>query len=146
MLYVQLLNGRVHRYPYSIRQFQIDNPGLAIADTITDAELAAYDIYPVMMTEFPAHDQRSYNVEQLEPEFVDGTWRQRFLVSQLPVDQAAQRHRNARNKLLLNSDWTQGKDIPDTISAPWAQYRQQLRELPLADGFPYSHLWPVPPE
>ena len=53
--------------------------------------------------------------------------------------------RNARNDLLAASDWTQGKDIPDAISNPWAAYRQLLRDLPNQEGFPTNIEWPVLP-
>lgn len=50
-----------------------------------------------------------------------------------------------RNKLLAASDWTQGGDIPASISAPWAAYRQALRDLPSQEGFPSTITWPIQP-
>jgi len=50
-----------------------------------------------------------------------------------------------RNVLLTESDWTQGKDIPDSISTPWATYRQGLRDLPDQEGFPWDVTWPEKP-
>ena len=54
--------------------------------------------------------------------------------------------RNERNRKLYECDWTQGKDIPDSISIPWATYRQELRDVPSQPGFPYNVVWPTPPE
>jgi len=40
--------------------------------------------------------------------------------------------RNQRDQLLAQSDWTQMPDSPlgAEVKAAWAQYRQELRDLP----------------
>ncbi len=38
--------------------------------------------------------------------------------------------REKRNKLLVESDWTQGFDVPVGIRTSWQSYRQNLRDLP----------------
>ena len=38
--------------------------------------------------------------------------------------------RNARNRLLLESDWTQLEDVPVTTKSKYKEYRQELRDLP----------------
>jgi hypothetical protein len=40
--------------------------------------------------------------------------------------------RNQRDQLLAQSDWTQMPDSPlsPEVKAAWAQYRQELRDLP----------------
>lgn len=62
----------------------------------------------------------------------------------LRINSSAARAR--RNMLLSQSDWTQGKDIPDNISTPWAVYRQALRDITSQSGFPQSIEWPTPPQ
>tara|TARA_R100001460_G_C3557616_1_gene175616 strand:- start:3269 stop:3664 length:396 start_codon:yes stop_codon:yes gene_type:complete len=58
--------------------------------------------------------------------------------------------RDLRSKYLMLSDWTQAADSPltDTKKAEWANYRQQLRDLP-ADAGSYSTIddivWPTKP-
>lgn len=37
--------------------------------------------------------------------------------------------REKRNKLLLESDWTQLPDVPSELKAKWAIYRQALRDI-----------------
>lgn len=54
--------------------------------------------------------------------------------------------RNKRNELLKNSDWTQGKDIPETISNKYLIYRQALRDITTQSGFPNEITWPTQPE
>lgn len=50
-----------------------------------------------------------------------------------------------RNKLLLDSDYTQLGDVSKNKSA-WAIYRQQLRDLPQTVTDPLNVTWPTPPE
>jgi hypothetical protein len=51
--------------------------------------------------------------------------------------------RMRRDGALAASDWTQTADSPVDRQA-WATYRQQLRDLPTADGWPFVNL-PHPP-
>tara|TARA_R110000822_G_scaffold307858_1_gene435308 strand:- start:72 stop:449 length:378 start_codon:yes stop_codon:yes gene_type:complete len=53
--------------------------------------------------------------------------------------------RITRNKLLLNSDWTQVSDSPVSKS-DWATYRQSLRDLPSNTEDPSNVNWPNEPE
>jgi len=50
--------------------------------------------------------------------------------------------RQQRNRRLAALDWTQGKDIPDSISSPAAFVRQGLRDVPNQEGFPWAVVWP----
>lgn len=54
--------------------------------------------------------------------------------------------RMKRDMLLQQSDWTQGKDVPDSISSAWAPYRQALRDISSQQGFPNTVTWPTQPE
>jgi hypothetical protein len=51
-----------------------------------------------------------------------------------------------RDDLLAACDWTQTVDSPldDATKAAWATYRQELRDLPSAEGFP-NVAFPTPP-
>lgn len=55
--------------------------------------------------------------------------------------------RAERNRLLAESDWTQGADSPlsNEQKAAWATYRQALRDVPEQPGFPYDVVWPTQP-
>lgn len=56
--------------------------------------------------------------------------------------------REARNKLLELSDWTQLADAPisQEMKLLWAEYRQALREIPQQAGFPDNVAWPARPD
>jgi hypothetical protein len=64
---------------------------------------------------------------------------------QFENDNQASRVRQQRDQLLFQCDWTQAKDIPDTLSTPWATYRQALRDVPEQEGFPWNVQWPEQP-
>jgi hypothetical protein len=53
--------------------------------------------------------------------------------------------RGQRNGLLLASDWTQLPDVPEGVAGVWAQYRQNLRDVPQQAGFPAAIEWPAQP-
>lgn len=63
----------------------------------------------------------------------------------LPI--IAAQARAQRDKLLLETDWTQTLDAPidtDTREA-YRAYRQALRDIPEQEGFPRSIVWPELP-
>lgn len=66
-------------------------------------------------------------------------------MSDSDIDSHSTSIRQLRNQLLSESDWTQGKDIPDAMSAAWQPYRQALRDLPNQTGFPFNVEWPNQP-
>ena len=51
-----------------------------------------------------------------------------------------------RNKLLLDSDWTQLPDVSLPNVADWRTYRQTLRDVPKQTGFPTTIIWPIAPQ
>ena len=56
--------------------------------------------------------------------------------------------RSERDQLLKDSDWTQLADkggLADSKVTEWATYRQSLRDLPTASGWPHTHTLPTKP-
>lgn len=100
---------------------------------------------------FLPHDARSEKLVSCDPYIQDG-WA--YTVEVQPkseeelaadLDAEAARVRATRNRLLADCDWTQGKDISDEVSIPWAAYRQELRDVPAQEGFPSEVIWPDKP-
>lgn len=52
--------------------------------------------------------------------------------------------RAERNRRLTECDWTQLADA-SVNSLAWANYRQELRDIPQQAGFPASVIWPEKP-
>ena len=83
----------------------------------------------------------------------DGQWFTKHSVADMEQEakdaldaQQAKSLREERNRKIAETDWTQGKDIPDNISSKWAVYRQALRDVPAQAGFPWDVQWPTQPE
>ena len=64
-------------------------------------------------------------------------------------DRLAAEHRETRNELLAESDWTQFNDSPltDEAKTSWATYRTALRDLPTHENWPSLEDadWPTQP-
>jgi hypothetical protein len=82
-------------------------------------------------------------------EQISGKWYTKYSVSNMDVDAIATKDaeqaksvRATRDAKLAALDWTQGKDIPSSISSPAALVRQGLRDVPSQTGFPWEITWP----
>lgn len=53
--------------------------------------------------------------------------------------------RSKRDRLLIETDWTQGRDVVLSNDAEWKTYRQALRDLSSQSGFPSNVTWPTKP-
>ena len=88
-------------------------------------------------------------------EQVSGRWQTKFKVVTADTDgrtsidtSAAESKRTERDQLLKESDWTQLADkagLADSKVTEWATYRQSLRDLPTASGWPHTHTLPTKP-
>jgi hypothetical protein len=96
-------------------------------------------------------------------EQVDGRWQTKYILGPIFTDnengtaaeqeaaykaakdaEQAQRVRDDRNKRLSDCDWTQLADSP-VDKTVWATYRQELRDITKAEGFPWTMNWPTKP-
>ena len=68
------------------------------------------------------------------------------IVEQGKYDVTWEQVRKERNQALLDSDWRAGKDV--TLTTPWRDFRQALRDLPQdhAEANDAADSWPTPPE
>ena len=80
---------------------------------------------------------------------IDGKWYTKYSVAEMEQEakdaldaQQAKSARATRDAKLAALDWTQGKDIPDSISSPAALARQALRDITSQAGFPWELTWP----
>jgi len=76
-------------------------------------------------------------------EQIDGKWYTKYSVADMNDEAKAAKDaeqaksvRQTRDDKLKDSDWTQAADSP-VNKETWATYRQALRDLPNAEGFPW---------
>jgi hypothetical protein len=151
-MYVKIEKNKVKVYPYSDLQLKSDNPSVSFPDIITDELRASFGMHRVVVSDPPevSHINR---VVEANPVLISGAWMQQWKVEQLSTEELSEKtgkewetFREKRADLLSKSDWTQGKDIPEEISVPWAEYRQKLRDIPSTGVSPFNIVWPSPPK
>jgi hypothetical protein len=70
-------------------------------------------------------------------------WSTKAWIPDFALADGAARSRRARE--LRECDWTQLPDVPPPTAALWATYRQALRDITAAPGYPFTMEWPSPP-
>ena len=151
-MFAYVENGQVEIYPLSINTLKGKHPNVSFPKKLTDlSEPETWNVFPVLAVNPPTYDEATHFLEEGSPALVDEQWQQTWSViaysdRQLAsaADQQAQQVRAERNRLLIESDWTQLADSPVDKTA-WATYRQALRDLPQQVGFPSDVTWPVAP-
>jgi hypothetical protein len=147
-------NGAVSKYPYTVAQLRQAHPSTSFPKNPSDESLAEFGVLRVFNTTPPEYDAMTQTLEEATPVFdaTDARWVQVWVVRDLTEEEIqtrtesqAQSVRADRNSRLAGCDWTQGKDIPDVVSVPWAVYRQALRDVPEQAGFPWDIEWPEQP-
>ena len=160
-MFAEVNNQTVVTYPYDYDTLVKKNPSTRFPqeDLVTlyqgtEANLAGNELVRVVMADEPTYDKKTQAaVQDSQPSLVGGVWTLGWSIQTLSAeDQAAKQTqqativRNDRNRRLSDTDWTQGKDIPDNVSGIWATYRQALRDVPAQSGFPWEVTWPAKPE
>ena len=153
-MYAKIINNEVVKFPYFIQELKTENPYTSFADNIeVDFDtLAEFNVYRVFETIQPEFNTLTEIVVKGAIVLVNNRWEVSWDVVALTDDEIAvltnskaEEVRAERNRLLAECDWTQYKDISDEVSALWAPYRQQLRDITLQDGFPFNVEFPVKP-
>ena len=132
------------RHQYQGRKYTIPLPNSV-------AEELGYDLITI-----PARPSSTIyqNVNRDGEELKDGVWTAKWKVVDMTDDEKAEFDKNfietermERDIRLERSDWTQFTDSPlaDSKKAEWKTYRQALRDMPTASGWPHTHTWPTSP-
>jgi hypothetical protein len=132
---------------YSLERLRLDHPDTSFPDVMTNERLAEWGVFPVIPTDCPLAPPGKI-IEEALPLLIDGEWKQQWTLRDATAEETLARAtevRNERNSRLSNTDWSQGRDIPDNIQQLFAPYRQALRDVPEQPGFPWDILWPMEP-
>lgn len=131
-------------------EFRAMQPNTSFPPILTVDILDAFGADAVMNGPTPTADRYQTIVRDGIQE-INGKWFTKFIAVDMPQEAKdaldishAAIQRSERNRRLAETDWTQVEDAPVDKTA-WAAYRQQLRELPNQQGFPWEVDWPVPP-
>lgn len=142
-MYVKIANNEVEEFPYTLDQLKRDNPNVSFPQTISSGTLASYNVFPVTLTEPPAHDQLVELVTTANPTLVDGVWTQAWTKVNRTEEEASSNIRAERDSRLLATDYLALSD--QTLSTAMTTYRQALRDVPSQSGFPFNVTWPTKP-
>ena len=150
-MYVLAPNQTVEKFPYSIGDLRRDNRNTSFPRNPSEQMLADWNVFPVKDRPAPAFDPATENCNQTNPTLENGEWVMTWQVSPASAEEIAERlerksldARQQRNQLLADCDWTQLSDAPVSSSA-WANYRQELRDIPEQESFPWNINWPEEP-
>lgn len=141
MQYIKLTNGIPE--VYSIGQLLRDNPNVSFPKTLTDILLEDWGIYPLKISDKPEYDPVKEICIKGEITEVNGVWTQGWKIENIPQERIEASIRSQRNNLLQQTDWMALSD--NTLTQPWVEYRQALRDITNQAGFPYSVVWPTKP-
>lgn len=145
--------GVVKQYPYGVGELKQANPNTSFPNQMSDAALEDFGVYRVYFDTPPAIEATQV-LEEDNPVFASDAqrWTQVWRVRDMNAEEVQQRDdaqaaqvRAERNRLLVESDWTQVLDAAVDQTA-WATYRQALRDITAQEGFPWSVQWPTQPE
>lgn len=160
-MFAEVNNQTVVTFPYDYDTLVKKNPStrfpqedLLTLYAGTEDNLAGNELVRVVMADEPSYDSKAQTaVLNSQPSLVNGAWTLGWSVQALSAEEQAAKQtqqakvaREDRNKRLAETDWTQGKDIPEGVSSVWAVYRQALRDVPAQSGFPWEITWPAQPE
>ena len=127
------------RYPIDLRK---EFPNTSFPDIIKRHNVP-HGVHIVQGSQIPELPDNKHKILEGRPEFKNGVWTEVWYVvpySQEEIDEKKKELRKARNTLLMHTDWTQLPDIPKETSNKYKKYRQQLRDLPQQDDFPFVEL------
>ena len=150
----------------TISEFKAEHPRTAFPKRINNLVLDSYGYDPVLNGAEPSASGPYESVVRDGVEEVDGQWYTKFVIGPVFTDndegtaaeqetayraridsEAEARVRGTRASKLAASDWTVLTDSPLTTAkkTEWKTYRQALRDITSAEGFPHDVTWPSEP-
>jgi len=148
-MYAKVEKDTVIKFPYTMDDLRADYPTASISANLSDPLLAHLGLVRVVVTGAPEHDSTKEVAEQSGCVFNREKLRWETAWSLRPITEGeikakADEVRSQRNNKLTRCDWTQVLDA-QVDRAAWADYRQQLRDIPDQSGFPFAVVWPQEP-
>lgn len=150
-MWAKVQDGVIVAYPYGLKELRQDRPSISFPDEMPVERLAEFGIVRVVSFDPPWHDPLTQNCTRGWPTKSGDVWVETWNVTTASPEDAAERTKSKaaevrylRDRKLAESDWTQLADTPVNQEA-WATYRQSLRDITSAPGFPGNINWPSAP-
>lgn len=148
-MYARIEKGQVIEYPILDIRSMYPNTSFPLEIKDTDLPDGLVIVYPEL--EIPSI-QSGKKIEESLPVLVNGKYHRKYVLVNISNEEnlqltasKAMEVRMKRDQLLAKSDWTQFKDISESVSTLWAPYRQALRDITDQPGFPFNIVWPQDP-
>ena len=150
MWYVQAQGDTFIRHIFDVEPTQWDADNYCYARRLTEEQVERFGVHKKQIVTPPYHEPATQSLDEGPALLIDGVWTQNYIVTDLSADESAAKVgsqwnviRAERNKLLVESDWTQLPDAP-VDAAVWATYRQALRDV-TTQANPFAIVWPESP-
>lgn len=150
MWYVQAQGDTFIRHIFDVEPTQWDADNYCYARRLTEEQVEHFGVHKKQIVTPPYHEPATQSLDEGPALLIDGVWTQNYIVTDLSADESAAKVgaqwnviRAERNKLLVESDWTQLPDAP-VDAAAWATYRQALRDV-TTQANPFAIVWPQGP-
>jgi hypothetical protein len=150
MWYVQAQGDTFIRHIFDVEPTQWDADNYCYARNLTNEQVERFGVHKKQIVTPPYHEPATQSLDEGPALLIDGVWTQNYSVTNLSADESAAKVeaqwpiiRAERNKLLVESDWTQLPDAP-VDAAVWATYRQALRDV-TDQANPFAIVWPESP-
>jgi hypothetical protein len=150
LYYVQANGDTFVRHIHDVEPTRWDEDNFCRVAKLTPEQLVHFGVHQLKLVTPPYFDPATQTREHGPALLIDGVWTQNYIVTDLSADESAATVgaqwtviRAERNKLLVESDWTQLPDAP-VDAAAWATYRQALRDV-TDQANPFAIIWPESP-
>lgn len=153
MKYIKVLSESEYVYPYNTSLIYTENPNYSLPALLTSDILRKFSVFEVLDVPKPEIDHTK-NVTEDTPEKVDGTFSQKWAISDASQEEIDTRIsqkwveiRKERNRQLSASDWTQISDNNLSLEekTAWQVYRQSLRDITATEESPFDVVFPAEP-
>lgn len=146
-MYAKIIDNTLIKYPYSLADMRAEYPEVEISDNPTDSELAACNAKRAIRGPAPAHSSRTHTFSMAFSDNEDNSVTIIFVSHELDRRIAEFNMRDARDAALTRCDWVITRAFEEGTPVPpaYLTYRQELRNLPDQEGFPYDYVWPTEP-
>lgn len=155
MAYV-LTNGAftVVTYPYTVGMLRRDNQNVIFPAVVSDADLAAFNVYPVTLMTPPSYNVITQNLVELDPLPTSGGWAQQWSVVSASAQEIADRTQNYESaanaeamRRLTESEgyWIAAFENGMGLHPDFTAYRAALIDVTNLPGYPVDPQWPTFP-